>query len=108
MKCAGHITHRGGKKYRGVDKSLARPGRKQARKHVRDARDFNNIETRAAIKYFFLYAYRAVVEQRDQNASIRRRKPTWQDDIKTDQTNSVGMVRSGLVRLLIGRGGKLL
>ena len=27
--------------------SLARPGRKQARKHVRDARDFNNIETRA-------------------------------------------------------------
>jgi len=31
-------------------KSLARPGRKQARKHVRDARDFNNIETQAAIK----------------------------------------------------------
>ena len=39
--------------YRGVDKSLARPGRKQARKHVRDARDFNNIETRAVIKFFF-------------------------------------------------------
>jgi len=39
--------------YRGADKSLARPGRKQARKHVRDARDFNNIETRAAIKVFF-------------------------------------------------------
>ena len=36
--------------YRGPDKSLARPGRKQARKHVRDARDFNNIETRYAIK----------------------------------------------------------
>jgi len=35
-------------------KSLARPGKKQARKHVRDARDFNNIETRAAIKLFFL------------------------------------------------------
>jgi hypothetical protein len=32
--------------YRGADKSLARPGRKQARKHVRGARDFNNIETR--------------------------------------------------------------
>ena len=31
---------------RGADKSVARPGRKQARKHVRDARDFNNIETR--------------------------------------------------------------
>ena len=40
--------------YRGADKSLARPGRKQSRKHVRDARDFNNIETRAVIKFFFL------------------------------------------------------
>ena len=40
-------------KYRGGDKSLARPGRKHARKHVRDARDFNNIETRAIIKFFF-------------------------------------------------------
>ena len=37
--------------YRGADKSLARPGRKQARKHVRDARDFINIETRAVIKF---------------------------------------------------------
>jgi len=41
-------------KYRGADKSLARPGRKQARKHVGNARDFNNIETRAVIKFFFL------------------------------------------------------
>ena len=41
-------------KYGGTDKSLAQPGRKQARKHVRDARDFNNIETRAVIKLFFL------------------------------------------------------
>jgi len=39
--------------YGDADKSLARPGRKQARKHVRDARDFNNIETRAVIKIFF-------------------------------------------------------
>jgi len=38
----------------GADKSLARPGRKQARKHVRDASDFNNIETRAVINFFFL------------------------------------------------------
>ena len=38
----------------GADKSLARPGRKQARKHVRDARDFNNIEKPAVIKLFFL------------------------------------------------------
>jgi len=38
--------------YRGADESLARLGRKQARKHVRDARDFNNIETRAIINFF--------------------------------------------------------
>ena len=43
-------------KYRGADKSLARPGRKQARKHVRDARDFNNIEPRVVIKFFSLQA----------------------------------------------------
>ena len=42
--------------YRGADKSLARPGRKQARKHVRDTRDFNDIETRAFIKFFFFPA----------------------------------------------------
>jgi len=41
-------------KYRDADKSLARPGRKQARKHVKDARDFNNIETWDVIKFFFL------------------------------------------------------
>ena len=40
--------------YRGADKSLARPGRKQARKHVKDERDFNNIGTRAVIIFFFL------------------------------------------------------
>jgi len=40
--------------YRGADKSLARPGRKQARKHVRDARDFNKIEKRSVIKFLFL------------------------------------------------------
>ena len=39
---------------RGADKSLALPGKKQARKHVRDARDFNNIETRAVIKLLYL------------------------------------------------------
>ena len=38
---------------RGADKSFAQPGRKQARKHVRDGRDFNNIETRTIIKFFF-------------------------------------------------------
>jgi len=38
----------------GADKSLARPGRKQARKDVRDGRDFDKIKTRAVIKFFFL------------------------------------------------------
>jgi len=41
--------------YRGDDKSLARPGTKRARKHVKDARDFNNIETRAVIEFFIFY-----------------------------------------------------
>ena len=39
--------------YQGSDKSLARPGRKQAQKHVRDTRDFNNIETLAVINFIF-------------------------------------------------------
>jgi len=38
---------------RGADNSLVRPGRKQAPKHVRNARDFNNIETRSFIRFFF-------------------------------------------------------
>jgi len=42
-----------GRNYRGADKSLARPGREQARKHVRDGRDFNNSEMRAVIDFFF-------------------------------------------------------
>ena len=41
------------KYYWGAGKYLARPGKKQFRKHVRDPRDFNNIETRAVIKIFF-------------------------------------------------------
>ena len=49
-----HLQQEGAYWYRGADKLLARPGRKQARKHVRDARDFNNIETRAVIKLLFL------------------------------------------------------
>ena len=47
MGCTGRYTG-------GADKSLARPGRKQARKHIRDARDFNNIETRAVMRFLFL------------------------------------------------------
>ena len=40
--------------YWGADNSLARPGRKQAPKHVRDARDFNEIEALAAMKLLSL------------------------------------------------------
>ena len=42
-------------KYRGADKSSVRSGRKQAQKHVRDARDFSNIEARAVIKFSFFF-----------------------------------------------------
>jgi len=40
---------------RDANKSLARPRRKQARKHVRDAHDFNEIETRIVTKFLFLH-----------------------------------------------------
>ena len=40
--------------YWGADKSLSRPGRIQARKHVSDAHDFNNIEMQA-VKFFFYF-----------------------------------------------------
>ena len=46
----------------GADKSLARPGSKEARKRVRDARDFNNIETRAVIVLFFFLQGKAPKE----------------------------------------------
>ena len=62
--------------YRGADKSLARPGRQQARKHVRDARDFNNIETRA-VKFFFFPARQGAEgnsRHSDRNISVY---PSW-------------------------------
>jgi len=40
--------------YWGADKSLAGTGRKQARKHVSDLRDFDKNEKRAVIKFVFL------------------------------------------------------
>jgi hypothetical protein len=52
LACNTRASHRG--QYWGADKSLVQPGRNQARKHVRDARDFNNIETRAFVKFVFL------------------------------------------------------
>jgi len=56
---SGFIKH---KNMPSADKSLARPGKKQARKHVRDVRDFNNIETRAVIKFFFFLQGKAPKE----------------------------------------------
>jgi len=58
--------------YRGADKSFARPGRKQARKHVRDERAFNNIETRAVIKFLLLKSQGAEGNSRhsDRNISL--------------------------------------
>ena len=47
---------------RDADKSLTRPGRKQARKHVKNGRNFNNIETRVVIKFFFFLQGKAPKE----------------------------------------------
>jgi len=55
MKCELHMRHTSTvTSYRGADKSLSRPGGKQPRKHVRDAPDFNNIETRVVIMFLYL------------------------------------------------------
>ena len=62
--------------YRGADKPLARPGRKEARKHVRDARGFNKIETRA-VKFFFFPARQGAEgnsRHSDRNISLF---PSW-------------------------------
>ena len=61
--------------YRGADKSLALPGRKQPRKHVRDAQNFNKIETRALIKFFFfLQGAEGNSRHSDRNISLF---PSW-------------------------------
>jgi len=64
--------------YQGDVKSLPRPGKKQARKHVRDASDFNNIEMRAVIKFFFFFSARQGAEgnshHSDRNISLF---PSW-------------------------------
>jgi len=50
--------------YRGGDKHLVRPGKEQARKHTRDTRDFNNIETRAV----FFFPVRQGAEENSRNS----------------------------------------
>jgi len=61
---------------RGAGKSLARPGRKQTRKHVTDAHDFNSIQTRAVMKFFFSARQGAEENshQSDRNISLF---PSW-------------------------------
>jgi len=52
-QCKLCVNHSISPIYSGADKSLVRPRRKQARKHARDAHDFNKIETRAVKMFFF-------------------------------------------------------
>jgi len=63
-------------KYRGAEKSLGRPGRKEARKHFRDARGFNNIETRAVIEFFFPARQSAKGNSRHSDGNISL-FPSW-------------------------------
>ena len=80
--------------YRGADKSLVQPGRKQARKHVRDPRDFNNIETRAVIKFFSCKARRRRIftpfRQKHYLVSFLAGLRTYQHQWRTQQFCSGG------------------
>jgi len=62
--------------YRGADKSLAWPGRKQAQKHVRDARDFNKTEK------LFLFVCLFVEIHASYNLEKQRRAGQTTDDNK--------------------------
>ena len=48
--------------YGGADKSLDRLRMEETQKHIREARDFNNIETRAFIKFFYFLQGKAPKE----------------------------------------------
>ena len=54
--------------YRRADKFLARPGRKEARKHVRDVQDSNNIEMLGVIKFFFIFCARQGAEENSRHS----------------------------------------
>jgi len=68
-----------------ADKSLGLTGRKQTRKHARDARDFNNIETRAVIKFFF--SCKTNIKFNQNPSSESRFVPCRQTDRRTDRHN---------------------
>jgi len=55
MKWASLLSEFTRDRYRCADKSLAWPGRKQTRKHIKGARDSNNVETRNVIKFFCFF-----------------------------------------------------
>jgi len=61
--------------YKSADKSLARPGRTQARKHVRDARDFNKSK-RELSTFFFLAGQGADGNSRHSDRNISS-FPSW-------------------------------
>jgi len=94
--------------YWGADKSLARPGRKKARKHVRDARDFNNIETRAVIKFFFSARQGAEGNSRhsDRNISLF---PSWSGygHISTPVYNQFRFAQNCICARLSSRSGSI-
>jgi len=61
--------------------SLAWPGRKPAQKHVRDARDFNNIKMQAVIKFFFLQGKAPKVIYTVLTEALACFLPGWAKDI---------------------------
>ena len=75
MKSEVYIFHIYSVCTRGADKSLARAGRKKDRKYFRDARDFNNIETRA-VKLLFLARQGAEGNSRHSDRNINL-LPSW-------------------------------
>jgi len=70
---------------KGADKSLARPRRKRAQKHVRDARDFNNIETRAVSKLFFFSPARQGAEGNSRHSDQKHQLVSFLVGLRTYQ-----------------------
>jgi len=77
IRTTSHIrVHKPAGSYRGDDKSLARSGRKQDRKHARDGRDLNKIETRAMHQVSFPARLGAQGNARDSDTNISL-FPSW-------------------------------
>jgi len=79
--------------YRGADKSLARPGSKQAQKYVRDVRDFNNIEMRPVINFFFLQGKAPKEIHAILTETLACFLPGWAKDLSPPlQYNTLGLI----------------